>query len=125
MQYTWIRLAESWSLIPPVGHDLWEVRDDNDDDERVKEEVGDGDPVLERAPVVGDKHPDVLDAGQQGEAEPGDDQTWTIKCLKSLSHPESYLDFWSWLLPATGGKIRHQRRRQRLSAWLEDLQEYH
>ena len=71
---TVVRLAEGRRGVPSPGGDLGQEGDDDEEDEGVEEEVGDGDPVLQRAPVVGDEHPDVLGAGEQGGDQPGEDE---------------------------------------------------
>ena len=53
---------------------LAEVRVDNAIADDVEEEVSDGDPILQRGPVVGDDNPDVLETGEEGDNDPGDEE---------------------------------------------------
>lgn len=67
----WVWFGEWYGCVGPPGINLLEKRPNNCEHKQVEEKVGDGDPILQRGPVMRDHHPDVLEADDGGDDHPG------------------------------------------------------
>ena len=62
--------VSSRKLLQPLHAHLGHEGEDDEEDGDVEDKVGDGDPVLERGPVMGDHNPHVLQAGENRDNHP-------------------------------------------------------
>ena len=66
--------VSSWQLLQALHAHLGHEGEDDEEDGDVEDKVGDGDPVLQRGPVVGDHNPHILQAGEHRDNHPGDEE---------------------------------------------------
>jgi len=62
--------VSSRKLLQPLHAHLGHEGEDDEEDGDVEDKVGDGDPVLQRGPVMGDHNPYVLQAGENRDNHP-------------------------------------------------------
>ena len=67
--------VSSRKLLQPLHAHLGHEGEDDEEDGDVEDKVGDGDPVLERGPVMGDHNPHVLQAGENCDNHPSHKET--------------------------------------------------
>jgi len=64
--------VSSWQLLKSLHAHLRHEGEDDEEDRNVEDEVGDGDPVLQRGPVMGHHNPHVFEAGEHCDNHPSD-----------------------------------------------------